>query len=235
MPPRSLEALVNRQLLRWGSAERARAEAAHVSGPSIAISKLPYSGGDEIGRQLAARLDYGVFGREIIDQIEREQGVQHRLLEGLDERIHGVIERYVIDVVSRGAFSESRYLNHLVRTVRTLAERGMVVILGRGATHILSPERTLRVLVVAPAEVRAERLAKAQGISTKEADVQLAGEDRQRREFLRHHFGVTHDDPLDYDVTLNTGSLSLEVGVAIALEALCDRFPDARAAATGSR
>ena len=235
MAPRSVASLVNQQLLRWDSARKARAsEQAGASAPCLAISKLPHSGGAEIGLRLAERLDYGLFGRELIDQIEREQGVQHKLLEGLDGRIREVIDRYVLDSIRRDSFTESQYLSHLVRTLRTLAERGMVVILGRGAAHILPPDRTLRILVVAPQGFRVERLAHTRGMAAAEAAKQLASEDRERRDFLRHHFGVTQDDPLDYDLVLNTGTLSLEGAVQIAGDALRDRFPAARRAAAGA-
>lgn len=232
MTPHSLEMLVDRQLLRWEAAEKGFAQRPTPTlprvVPSIAISRLPHSGGGALGRRLAETLDYGLFGRELIEEIEREKGVQHSLLAGLDERIRGAIDRYVLDTLRRDSFTESHYLVHLVRTLRTLGERGMVVVLGRGACHILPPERALRVLVVAPRAFRLERLARTRGLSQADADAVLADEDAQRRAFLKHHFGVTADDPLDYDLVLNTGTVGLDAAARIVVEALSDRFPGAR-------
>lgn len=232
MTPHSLHELVDRQALRWASAEKAFAQrpsrAEPAPAPTIAISRLPHSGGGELARRVAEALDYGVFGRELIDQIEHEHGVQRSLLEGLDERVRGLIDRYVRDSVRRDSFTESRYLAHLVRTLRTLSERGMVVVLGRGATLLLPPERTLRVLVVAPRAFRLERLQRTEGAPPSGAEERLDREDREREAFLRHHFGAGANDPLHYDLVLNTGALGLEGCARIVLDALEDRFPAAR-------
>jgi cytidylate kinase len=230
--PLSLEELVNRQALRWESARKAFEQRDRGGEPpplpTIAVSRLRHSGGAALARRLAEELDYGFFGRELIEKIEHEQGVQRSLLTGLDERIRGVIDRYVLDTVRKDSFTESRYLEHLVRTLCTLGERGMVVVLGRGASQILPPERTLRVLVVAPRAFRIERLARTRGLSAADAEAVLTTEDRERRAFLRHHFGVAEDDPLHYDLVLNTATLSLDACARVVLEALWDRFPGAR-------
>jgi cytidylate kinase len=230
--PLSLETMVQRQHLRWEAARKASAQRApHEHGlvaPTVAISRLPHAGGAALAQRLAETLDYGLFGRELLDEIERREGVQRSLLAGLDERIHGAIERYVLDTVRRDSFTESHYLVHLVRTLRTLSERGMVIVLGRGAGHILPPERTLRVLVVAPRRFRLERLARTRKLSEAEAEAALISEDGQRRDFLRHHFGIVADDPLDYDLVLNTGAIGLDAAARIVVEALWDRFPGAR-------
>jgi len=229
--PVSLETLVQRQILRWEAAEKAFAQRAPVehglATPTLAISRLPHSGGGALAQRLAETLDYGLFGRELIEEMERQEGIQRSLLAGLDERIHGAIERYVLDTLCRGSFTESHYLRHLVRTLRTLSERGMVVVLGRGACHVLPPERTLRVLVVAPRPFRLERLARKRGLSDAEAEAALSSEDDQRRAFLWHQFGIAADDPLDYDVVLNTGAIGLDAAARIVVECLRDRFPAA--------
>jgi cytidylate kinase len=104
----------------------------------------------------------------------------------------------------------------------------MVIVLGRGACHILPPERTLRVLVVAPRHFRLGRLARTRKLSEAEAEATLIREDDERRAFLKHHFGTLADDPLDYDLVVNTGAVGLDAAARIVLEALWDRFPASR-------
>ncbi len=227
--PRSLDALVEHQIRRW-EIER-RPGMSRPRGPCIALSRLPGSGGAALGQRIAEWLDYGFFGIEIVDQIAREQGIQRRLVTGLDERLRGSIDRYVADAFrSTRAFTESDYLQHVVRTVATLGERGMAVILGRGAPFILPAEQALRVLVVAPTPARIERLVKARGLSTREAAQRLEREERERLAFLRHQFGVDPDDPRLYDLVVNTGTLSIDSAAALVVEALRRRFPGNRPA-----
>jgi cytidylate kinase len=178
---------------------------------------------------VAELLDYGFFGIEIVDRIARELGVQRRLVEGLDERVSSGIERYVADAFRTRPFTETDYLRAVVRTIATLGERGRAVILGRGAPHILPATRALRVLVVAPREARAARIARDEGLGPREAEEVVAQRDAERLRFLRHDFGVEADDPTLYDLAVNTQTLGLEASAALVIDALRRRFPTQRA------
>ena len=225
MTPHNIEVLVDRQMRRWNLQQVS--EGPILRPPCVALSRLPHSGAAEIGQLVAERLDYGFFGREIVDQIAGERGVQRQLVAGLDEKIHGTIDRYVADAFRVHAFTESDYLRHVVRVIATLGNRGMAVILGRGAVFILSPARALRVFLVAATPARIDRLAESRGFSHEQAAEVIGEEDARRREFFRHQFGVAPDDPLHYDIVLNTGTLSIDAAVDVIIDALRCRFPGA--------
>jgi cytidylate kinase len=225
MTPHNIEVLIDRQMRRWDLQQVT--EGPILRPPCVALSRLPHSGAAEIGQLVAERLDYGFFGREIVDQIAGERGVQRQLVAGLDEKIHGTIDRYVADAFRVHAFTESDYLRHVVRVIATLGNRGMAVILGRGAVFILSPARALRVFVVAATSARIGRLAESRGLSHEQAAEMIGDEDARRREFFRHQFGVAPDDPLHYDIVLNTGTLSIDAAVDVIIDALSCRFPGA--------
>jgi cytidylate kinase len=225
-PPRSLEELVDRQARRWEVERRSAVSLPRL--PCVALSRLPGSGGTELGLRLADRLNYGFFGVEIVDQSVRERGIQRRLVAGVDEHVRSVIDRHVVDAFRAGAFTESEYLRHVVRAIATLSERGMAVIVGRGAPFIIPPERALRVLAVAPTLARIERRAKSRGLSREQAAKLIEQEDADRRYFLRHHFGVRPEDPTRYDLVVNTGTLGMDAATALVLDALRHRFPKGR-------
>ena len=94
------------------------------------------------------------------------------------------------------------------------------MILGRGSCYVLTPERTLRVLVVAPRAYRIERLARTVGVSPEEADNRLNKEDAERREFIGHHFGLDPDTSTLYDLVVNTGTLGLDAASALVADGL---------------
>ena len=225
MTPHNLGLLIDRQMRRW--ALQHPVAIVETPAPCVALSRLRGSGGVEIGRRVAEWLDYGFFDKEIVDWIAREEGIQRQLVEGLDERMRGRIDRYVVDSFQAHPFTESDYLRDLVRIIATLGNRGMAVIAGRGAAFILPPARALRVLVMAPVEERVERFAAAEGIETEAATARLAEEDAERSEFYRTQFGVEQSDPLLYDLVVNTGTLSVEAGARLVVEALRSRFPPA--------
>ena len=63
-------------------------------------------------------------------------------------------------------------------------------------------------------------------------EVRQIMEDTGRREFLQHHFKRDPDDPSHYDLTLNLGTLSIDVAAEALINTLDARFP---AAARASR
>jgi len=221
--PRTFDQLVEHQVRRW-EVER-RSSTSVVPAPCVALSRQAGAGGASIGRLVAKTLDYGFFGIEIVDHIAREARIRRELVAGLDEHVRSAIDRFVIDSFNSRTFTETDYLRKLVEIVTTLGERGRTVVLGRGSTVILPPERALRVLAVAPVELRRERWMKDQGVSADEAVSRLARMDEDRLHFLRHHFGVDPDDPLLYDLVVNTGTIQLEDAADLVIKCLARRFP----------
>jgi len=219
----SIGELVERQARRWQKAHEDKIQKAPK--PSVALSRLPYSGATELAKKLGIRLDYGVFGREIVDQISTEEGVSKSLVADLDEHVETAIERHILDGFRHRNFTESDYLRDAVRIVSTLGLRGRTIVLGRGGVCILPAENTLRVLVVAPDEWRRARLAKIHSISADDAAKRLEHEDKGRNEFWRQNFGVDHTDSALYDMVVNTGTLSIDGAVDLVEAAFKQRFP----------
>lgn len=224
--PRSLDQLVDHQVRRWQL--EARRQRLRPRRPCVALSRLPGSGADEFGQQLAERLDYAFFGIEIVDRIARQTGKQQELIAGMDERVRGAIESLIDGLRNRPApFSESDYVSRLVRVIATLGEGGSAVIVGRGSAYVLGPERALRVLLVAPREDRIERLAKRHDLPLAEAEARLAREDAARRQFIERSFRVDPDDASLYDLAVNTGAFGIEGCIELVQAAIAQRWPEA--------
>jgi cytidylate kinase len=221
MPPRSMGDLIERQVHLWEKQTKLGPHGPRP--PVVAIARLPGALGSEIGRRVAEALSGPLFDNEIVEAIARDAGIQARMVAELDERVRGGIERFVSDSFRRGRFTESDYARHLVRTISTLASAGKAVLVGRGSAYILSSDEALRVLVVAPEAVRRERFAKAHGIEPARALEKLREADALRVEFVRHHFGLRVDDPLLYDLVLNTENLSVDGAARVVVEAYRDR------------
>ncbi len=219
----SYGALADRQGMRWDLVRRAGA--AERPAPSVAISRLPGAGGGSLGRLLAEKLDYGFFGREVVEKVGEELGVDHWVVRGLDESARGGIERFILDVVSTRPLSADLLLRKVSFAIATIGRRGGAVLVGRGAPFILTPETALRVLVVAPLEVRIESYAATRGISEKDAERDIAFHEKQRDAFVQQHFHVQQNDPLLYDLVINTGTIDLEDAADLVIEALQRRFP----------
>ena len=79
----------------------------------------------------------------------------------------------------------------------------------------------LRVLVTASTDVRAKRLAAADGLAAAAADAAIATSDGERRDYLRRFYGIKEELPTHYDLVINTEVLTpAQATAAIASVAL---------------
>lgn len=216
-------ALAERQAARWEQVRRAQERRKHT--PAVVISRLPGSGGQEVGRLVAERLDFGLFGREIVEQVAQELGIDHWLVNGLDEHRSSAIERSLSELFGRSPVDEDRFQSRVVRAVTTLGQRGSVVIVGRGAAYLLSEHDALRVLLVAPRPFRIDRYAETREIAAEEAESELNVAEQQRADFARRQFHVDQSDPALYDLVVNTQTLGFEGAADVIVDAYRKRFP----------
>ncbi len=220
MAAKPLGELFERQASRWSI--EGRAGMPRLRGAVVSISQLPYSGGDEIAGRVAAWLDYGLFGLETLREIARDPGLRKQLAADLDPALFQAIETRVQQLF--GAIGQTE-LRELAGVLATLGERGMAVVVARGALSILPRERTLRVLVVAPLADRIQRALASTGETREQAARRVEQEDADRLAFLRDRLGLSGDDPVLYDLVLNTQELSTDASAALIVEALRRRFP----------
>jgi cytidylate kinase len=179
-------------------------------GPYISISRELGSGGAEISHLLAEKLGWLHYDREIIEAIATKSHVREELVARFDEHIQNELDTYLQNLFTNQLLDNTHYLHHLTRVLVGIAQYGNAVILGRGANFILPPERGLRIRVVAPLEVRQQRLMQMQGYDEKQALHEIAQRDKERNEFFNHHFRCKPNEPCAYDMVINTGQIGIE-------------------------
>jgi cytidylate kinase len=177
---------------------------------SIAISRQSGARGAEVARAVGARLGWPVYDHELIDRIAQEKGLSSRLVKQLDERPVGWMEEAVRAFCSTDATRDGAYRKGLLQVLASLGEMGHCVIVGRGAAQVLPEETTLAVRLVAPRTFRIAEVSKRKGWSACEAQRWVDATDRERTLFVKKNFHQDADDPLGYDLVLNSRRLSLE-------------------------
>jgi cytidylate kinase len=218
-----LSDLVERQARRWQIDRRAGMPPPR--GPVVALSRLPGAQGDEVGQRVAAWLDYGLFGAEEFGRVAADPALRERLVADLEAPARQAIDERIARVHEALPSPPDEDLRERIRVVATLAERGMAVLLGSGAAAVADPERSLRVLVVAPRALRIGRLAEDEGLALADAVAEIAAREAARAAFLERHLGVLADDPSRFDLVVNTQTLRVEGAAALVVEALRRRFP----------
>jgi cytidylate kinase len=184
----------------------------------VAISETAGSLGNEIGRRLAESLGWGFADREIIAKAAERFGAD------IAELRHGAEEKP--SLWERFTDSHRRFKTFVEASVLDMAVQDRVVLAGLASTLVLRDIRhALRVRTTAPSSTRAARLQHEQGL-TPEASLDVVRQtDRERAARVKFLYDVDVDDPLLYDVVLNTERVSTEEGVRYLREMLrSDRF-----------
>jgi cytidylate kinase len=208
--------IIERQMLLHDALEKAmqpRAPAQlNLKYCFLTISRDTGSMGDAIAEGLAKRLGWSVFDKEVVDYIARNSHVRQHLVQQLDEKarniVHETIQRF-LRMAEGGSFGIAEYRESLLKTLAYLATRGGSIIVGRGSNFALRGEKGgLHLRIVASARARAERLCMRWHISPEEARWRMDEIDAERRNFIRHHFKMSIDDPCAYDLVFNTDCLT---------------------------
>jgi cytidylate kinase len=189
-------------------------------GPYLLVSREKGAGGTAVAQAVSRRLGWHVFDNEIVDQIAQKAKVRRQLIESLDERVQATIQSVVGQILHPEEIGTPGYLAHLKEIVLALGHQGDVIIIGRGARYLLPTQFGLNVRMVAPVEIRTQRIAHEQKLSLAAARTQVETADRDRARLVRRHFGHDVADPLGHDLTLNTAELSIEAAAEVVLTAL---------------
>lgn len=169
----------------------------------VTISRQLGSLGSEAARLAANLLGYSLAQRELIHQAARRAGAPEAALAAIDEL--GLLK------ICPSPEACEAYRAAMRQVLEELAAGGEIVILGRAGQAALRdwPE-TLHVLVIAPAGLRAERVAERLHIPLRAAQAQVEASDRFRRNYLKRFYGLRWDDPKLYDLVLNTARLPVQ-------------------------
>ncbi len=209
----SIEALINRQFMRWERDQTHKPEtppAKHAPPPIITISRQTGSRGSYFASRLALKLDYQRIHGEVVDAICASTGYQRRIIESLDEHYRSNLQMLVESALTGRAIDSSDYTRHLCKVVLSMARLGGVVLVGRGGNFILGPRQGLHLRFIAPMERRVRNLQAYKNMTVIEAEEMIEESDKRRRAFIRKLFGADIDDPSHYDLVINADCIDVE-------------------------
>jgi cytidylate kinase len=183
----------------------------------LAISREYGSGGREIGHRVAERLGYDYVDKERLFRDLDEAGSRWgRVARDVDEVCPTLWERH--DWQYRG------YVAQMEALILAYAAADRVVIMGRGSPFLLQGvSHCLKVRVVAPVAERTERVMVRESLGREGAERLIARVDAERACYIKANYGLEWDTEKFYDLTLNTGSLTMDQVLDILLAGLADK------------
>lgn len=212
MTGKTIEKMIDEQVKKW---ELTRiAKKVEEEGISVfTISREPGSGGRIIARELSEDFDLDLYHQEILHEMAKSAKVSTMLLETLDEKAFSVLQDWTATLIDRNHLWPYQYLKHLMNVIGTIGKHGKAVLVGRGANFILPPKNILRIRIVAPFELRVQNVAREFGVSIEKAKRRVIKTDSDRKAFVRKYFHSDITSPINYDLTVNTGTLGIKSAV----------------------
>ena len=179
----------------------------------VAISETAGSLGNEMGRRLAESLGYTFADREIIAKTAERFG------EDPAELRHGTEEKP--SLWERLTGTQRRYKTFVEATILDMAAQDNVVLAGLASAIVLRDiGHVVRVRTNAPERERAQRVEQQQGFVPQAALDLVRHADRERAARVKVLYHVDVDDPLLYDLVINTERLTAEQGARVLAEVL---------------
>lgn len=171
--------------------------------PVITLSRTIGSGGDEIAAKVAEKLGIKCYSGEILDAIAKQGKVSKKLMMSLHEKDSKTGDAWLYSMLFGKRVLKDDYLHFLSVTIRRLYHMGGVIC-GRGGNLILAGRNVLRVRITGSAEICAKRIALQDQSSLAEAKKKVRDSNRSRGGFIWNMFGKRINDPLNFDLTINT-------------------------------
>ncbi len=211
---RSIHQIIEEQIKRW--------ELSKVNPPPlvkacqvITISRESGSQGQTVAEKLAQATGFDLFHHEILEAMIDTSKNSKTLLETLDERGMNIVDDIVSALVHEHHLWPDEYSKLLLRILNTIGNHGNAIILGRGANCALKKINALKIRIVAPAAQRKKYLQNTRDLTLDDAEKLMISTDSNRAAFVKRYFNCSAEDPANYDLILNTGTLSVEKAVQI--------------------
>ena len=197
--------------------------------PAVTISRQTGARGRSIGTKLQealraqdpkAAVPWTLFDDNLVKKVLEDHQLPTDLEKFMPDDAVGEIESSINEILGRHPSMWSLF-EKSVRTIVRLTRMGKCIIVGRGGNKITQGfPNVLQVRLVGTREKRVQQMVALKHISRKEASDYIKKEDAARRRYMKQHFHCDIDDPLLYDLVLNTDNCSDEQAVAILVSAI---------------
>ncbi len=193
---------------------------------SLAIERQFGSGGREIGKMVAKMAGIPYYDGELMVKAARSRGVSLDLLKEYDEQKTGSILYNIALFANYNQDSRQSKIyslfTELQKTIQSLELQGPAVFIGRCSTEIFheNPRVVKGYIYSSENEDRLRRIVKTEHVARKDAEKMMEKKDRQRREYFKFWTGKKWESRDNYDLELNTSTISPSKCAELLLEAM---------------
>ena len=195
----------------------------------ITISRNLASGGRELGRLLAKKLDYQYVDKSLFQKIAEDLNVSETTLESFEKSREHRISYIFSNLFSKGyiqrivgydksVVEDKEYQTSLKNLILGVAHEDNVVIIGRASYCILKDkENCYRFRLIASMDWRKKYAVEKLGMPRDRVQEIIEKSDNNQHWFRRSICGEGFDDPYLFDLTLNMSSIPIEKAVKVVM------------------
>jgi hypothetical protein len=199
---------------------------------AVTISRQAGSGAHAVADKLAPLLQarnpkdappWTIFDRNLVDKVLQEHNLPERVAKFMPEDRTSEIADTMEELF--GLHPPSWLLvRKVTETILHLAELGNVILIGRGAAVVTANlSHVFHVRLVSALEKRVQRIQELNHLSKDAALKFIREEDRGRERYLKQYFKTDVDDPLLYDLVINTDRIPHDQAAKLIADAVLNR------------
>lgn len=193
---------------------------------AITIARGFGSGGREIASKLADELGIHSYENRILALAAQYSGRDEHDFVELDEKLRGsylknqmskLQKKFTPHPQVKDFESDDRLFKFQEQIIRGLVETENCIIVGKCADYVLKDyKNVVSVYIEAPRACCVKRIMERMGVSEKEANQMIAKTDKYRADYYKYYTeGNYWTNPINYDLTLNTGKLTDEMCIEL--------------------
>ncbi len=187
----------------------------------VAISRQYGSGGHEIGRKLAKKLDISFYDKELLTKIAKDSGMSEDLINYYDEMpSKSFLFSLAMDAYPM-SFTEmpinQKVYQAQVDTIRKIANTESCVIIGRCADTILSDyENLVTVFIHAGMDAKIARVMERDELPKDKAKDRIIKIDKKRASFYNYYsLDKKWGEADSHDLTIDSSKLGIDETVVM--------------------
>lgn len=192
----------------------------------ITIARGFGSGGKDIGERLSKALGIPCYERQILTMASDQSGIDESVFVETDEKLRGkYIANFlrkipvtgVVEAWDKAFVSDVNVFNIQAEIIRSLARTESCIIVGKCADYVLRDyDNVISIYVEASREKCVESIREKMHVSKERANQLIHSTDKYRAKYYNYYTGGRDwTNPINYDMTLNSGRIGREKCVEI--------------------
>jgi cytidylate kinase len=205
--------------------------------PIITISHQMGSGGREIGQAVAKQLGLAYIDREIVAGVAQQLGIREDTALDMDEKAQSTV-LHILSFFANGPqlgitplvpdempVDEHEYFEATRKVISAAVSSGRAVIAGHGANFALKERSdTLNIFIYAPKEQRIATIISRDHVNHEKAADLIHNNDHDRGHYIKTFYGAEWQNPLNYQLMINTGKVRPALAVEFIVQAVRDCY-----------